>query len=94
MNHLNGYGKCPACGAWNTFYEEKITKDKNTGNYKKIESSEMVKLNDVEVHTYTRYKTNFAELDRVLRRRISTRLFNITWRRAWNRQINFNFADM
>ena len=51
MSHLNGFGKCPACNSWNTFYEEKITKDKSTGSYKKLESSEMIKLNDVEVHS-------------------------------------------
>ena len=79
-SHLNGFGKCPACNSWNTFYEEKITKDKGTGNYRKQEIAEMVKLNDVEVHSYARYKTNFSELDRVLRRRISTR-FTYTFRR-------------
>ena len=62
----NGFGKCPACNAWNTFYEEKITKDKSTGGYKKIESSEMIKLNEVQINTYARQKTNYSELDRVL----------------------------
>ena len=81
MSHLNGFGKCPACNSWNTFYEEKITKDKSTGSYKKLESSEMIKLNDVEVHSYSRYKTNFSELDRVLRRWFSSRFTNsFGWR--------------
>ena len=58
-------GKCPACNAWNTFYEEKIIKDKSTGNYKKVEG-EMIKLNEVQINTYARQKTNYSELDRVL----------------------------
>ena len=66
MNLLNGYGKCPACQAWNTFYEEKIIKDKNNNNVRKSEASEIVKLDSVEVTKYNRYSTKCVELDRVL----------------------------
>lgn len=58
-------GKCPACNSWNTFYEEKIVKTKQTGERKAI-SPEMLKLNSVEVAKYNRYKTGYDELDRVL----------------------------
>lgn len=58
-------GKCPACNSWNTFYEEKIVKTKQSNERKAI-SSEMLKLNSVEVEKYSRYKTGYEELDRVL----------------------------
>lgn len=58
-------GKCPACNQWNTFYEEKVVKDKAT-NQKRALASETVKLNSVETTKYERYKTGYKELDRVL----------------------------
>lgn len=58
-------GKCPACNAWNTFYEEKIVKEKTTGN-KFLAKAETVKLKEVETNKYERYKTGYEELDRVL----------------------------
>lgn len=58
-------GKCPACNAWNTFYEEKIVKEKATGN-KFLAKAETVKLKEVETNKYERYKTGYEELDRVL----------------------------
>lgn len=58
-------GKCPACNQWNTFYEEKVVKDKAT-NQKRALASETVKLNSVETTKYERYKTGYEELDRVL----------------------------
>lgn len=58
-------GKCPACGAWNSFYEEKVVKTKNN-TLKKSETMEVVKLNTVEIAKHERYKTKCEELDRVL----------------------------
>ena len=58
-------GKCPACNEWNTYYEEKIVKDKTTGT-KFLAKAETVKLKEVEVNKYERYKTGYGELDRVL----------------------------
>jgi len=58
-------GKCPACNEWNTYYEEKIIKDKTTGS-KFLAKAETVKLKEVEVNKYERYKTGYGELDRVL----------------------------
>ena len=58
-------GKCPACNEWNTYYEEKLVKEKATGN-KIMAKAEMVKLKEVETNQYERYKTGYEELDRVL----------------------------
>ena len=58
-------GKCPACNSWNTFYEEKIVTSKVSGE-KKVVSAEVKKLNSVEIEKYSRYKTGYEELDRVL----------------------------
>lgn len=58
-------GKCPACGEWNTYYEEKVVKEKSSGQ-RRISASETVKLNSVETSKYERYKTGYEELDRVL----------------------------
>lgn len=59
-------GKCPACNSWNTYYEEKLIKDKIT-NERKAVNAQVVKLKDVEISdTKGRVKTGFEELDRVL----------------------------
>ena len=66
MNLQNGFGKCPACGAWNSFYEEKVIKGKNNTTVKRSEAMEIVKLDTVEITKHERYKTKCEELDRVL----------------------------
>ena len=59
-------GKCPACNSWNTFYEEKIIKDK-VSNERKCVNAEVIKLKDVESNEQIhRVHTGFHELDRVL----------------------------
>lgn len=59
-------GKCPACNSWNTFYEEKIIKDKVSNERKSI-NAEVIKLKDVESNEKIhRVHTGFNELDRVL----------------------------
>lgn len=58
-------GKCPACNAWNSFFEEKLSKD--SGN--KLEKRKSVSpkpLNAVIGKENTRIKTGYDELDRVL----------------------------
>ena len=62
-------GKCPACGEWNSFYEEKVVKDQGkssllVGESKK--SSTPKKLNDFIGKDVLRIKTGINELDRVL----------------------------
>lgn len=58
-------GKCPTCNSWNSFYEEKIAISKFSGE-KRTVSAEVKKLNSVEIEKYSRYKTGYEELDRVL----------------------------
>lgn len=59
-------GKCPACNSWNTFYEEKVIKDKVSNERKSI-NAEVVKLKDVGTsEKINRVHTGFNELDRVL----------------------------
>ena len=86
-------GKCPACGKWNTFVEEKIvgssaSKDKNKPR------SEVVKLNEVEKKTTTRIKTGVQELDRVLGGGFVKGSLTLLRRRTGNWKINFNFANL
>ena len=60
-------GKCPACGEWNSFFEEKaVTSSGNSSKDKNKPRSEVVKLNEVEKRESFRIKTNLGELDRVL----------------------------
>ena len=68
-------GKCPACGAWNSFFEQKVVDSKATsglGARTTATRANTVKLREVEANKYARYKTGFEELDRVLRWRISS----------------------
>ena len=61
-------GKCPACNEWNSFYEEKIVKEKD-GSFsqdKKTKSAKPSKLNSVEGKEAVRSSTGISELDRVL----------------------------
>ena len=60
-------GKCPACNAWNTFYEEKVqTKSASGANVKLKEKAKPRNLNDVEGKLEVRTSTGISELDRVL----------------------------
>ena len=60
-------GKCPACGEWNTFDEEIISKPstKDAGNIDKIKSIP-VAVQDVTSDTEERIDTKSIELNRVL----------------------------
>ena len=42
-------GKCPACNEWNTFVEEKVTKDKKTGLVREQSDAKIVKLKDIQI---------------------------------------------
>ena len=60
-------GKCPACGAWNSFFEEKITKTSGTSSSgEKKKSATPTQLNKVVGNEATRMSTGFKELDMVL----------------------------
>lgn len=60
-------GKCPACGAWNSFFEEKVTKSScGTGSDEKKKSVTPKKLSEVVGTESCRISTGFKELDNVL----------------------------
>lgn len=60
-------GKCPACGSWNTFYEEKLQVTSSSGATLKLkDSAKPMKLNSVEGKEAIRTSTGISELDRVL----------------------------
>ncbi len=62
-------GKCPACGSWNSFFEQKIVESKNSSLKAKPEGSKTnipQKLNSYEAKETIRTSTGFDELDRVL----------------------------
>ncbi len=60
-------GKCPGCGEWNTFVEEKVTAKKG-GSSKKglVKGSKPQKLSEIEVKEEMRMKMPSSELNRVL----------------------------
>lgn len=62
-------GRCPACGEWNSFFEEKVVDSKATsglGARTTATKANTMKLKEVETNNYQRYKTGYDELDRVL----------------------------
>lgn len=58
-------GKCPACQAWNSFYEQKVVETKNREIKDKAKSKPQ-KLNSYEAKETLRINTGFNELNRVL----------------------------
>lgn len=58
-------GKCPACNAWNTFVEEKVTKQGNNKNTI-TKMVDPVSLRSIEQIKISRVSSGFDELDRVL----------------------------
>jgi DNA repair protein RadA/Sms len=61
-------GKCPACNAWNCFFEEKLSKGTSSGMSagEKKKSATPLSLNKVSGSETTRMSTGFNELDMVL----------------------------
>lgn len=60
-------GKCPGCGEWNTFVEEKVNASKGKAGKKGlVKSSRPVKLSEIEIKEETRMKMPSEELNRVL----------------------------
>lgn len=64
-------GKCPSCGAWNTFVEELIRKDskkslRSTQGSKEGIYSKPELLKDIQKKNFARISTEDAEFDRVL----------------------------
>ena len=59
-------GKCPACNAWNTFFEEKVVSTTSSNSSKKKEVTKPIELNKIEGKSEAKTSTGFNELDRVL----------------------------
>ena len=59
-------GKCPACGEWNSFFEEKVITSKNSNGKTNKERVKPIELSKIEGKETTRVSTGFDELDRVL----------------------------
>lgn len=66
-NQQNGFGKCPACNEWNTFFEQKLETKAISNKKEGKENSKPVALKTVEYKEVSRISTGFGELDRVLR---------------------------
>ena len=59
-------GKCPSCNSWNSFVEEKVSKNSKNVKIETTEKNEVIELNKVEHKSTLRIKTGIEELDRVL----------------------------
>ncbi len=62
-------GKCPSCGAWNSFVEQRVAAEKTSAGLKRnssATSTAAVPLNQVKVDRDVRIDTLDAELNRVL----------------------------
>ncbi|MBO7250056.1 MAG: AAA family ATPase, partial [Clostridia bacterium] len=65
-------GKCPSCGAWNSFVEDVVSKEsaapaaqKRTSMLSNKENS-LSPFSELDTPEYTRIQTGLSELDRVL----------------------------
>ncbi len=59
---LKWLGRCPECGAWNSFVEEKASKKRKISSFK----AKILKLSEVRYETKKRLKTGLSEFDLVL----------------------------
>ena len=63
----NWAGKCPACGAWNSFVELKLDSGKGaTGGKNRLERVKPKKITELDMTEEIRLETGISELDRVL----------------------------
>ena len=58
-------GKCPACGQWNSYVEEKVEREKR-GTVKSDQNSSAIPITKIQSGREERILTRIAELDRVL----------------------------
>lgn len=64
---LKWMGKCPSCGAWNSL--EEVVEEAPAASVQKranVRSNPPILLDEYDMPEYMRYKTGYAELDRVL----------------------------
>ncbi len=60
-------GKCPACGSWNSFFEQKVVEEKHgIAKSKDLKHNMPQKLNSYQGKETIRTSTGFGEIDRVL----------------------------
>ncbi len=59
-------GKCPDCGAWNSFAEETIVEDKQSKSLIGEDLVQPVPISSIEITLSDRVSTGIGELDRVL----------------------------
>ena len=63
-------GKCPSCGAWNTFTEETFTDVKITSSSAVVKAAvtgeKAVRFSELDIPEYMRVSTGIGEFDRVL----------------------------
>ncbi len=59
-------GRCPSCGEWNTYIEEKFEKKNERVSFDAAERSQPQKLSDIASADYHRVNTHNEELNRVL----------------------------
>ena len=60
-------GRCPDCGAWNSFEEQAAPSKKgNTRSSQNQKSTKLVPLSDIQINKGFRYESNISEFDRVL----------------------------
>jgi len=62
---LKWLGRCPECGSWNSFVEEKEKKDKK-GRKTSFEKAKVQKLSEIVSKPQKRIKTGLTEFDLVL----------------------------
>jgi DNA repair protein RadA/Sms len=62
-------GRCPSCGAWNSFAEEKFSLPAKAGSFLRQLtgfSSEVLKLKNISVKDFSRYQTAIKEFDNMI----------------------------
>ncbi len=59
-------GKCPDCGAWNTFSEEIVRSEKKGSSVASAPLGKVTPLNQVDAADHQRFSCGIGELDRVL----------------------------
>ncbi len=67
-DYPKAYGKCPSCGAWNSFVEQVVRKDtaKIEHGYELAKESQPIRINEVNAQAETRIDTLNEEFNRVL----------------------------
>lgn len=88
-------GKCPACGSWNSFFEQKVVESKNSSlKPKDLKSNTPQKLNSYEAKETIRTSTGFGELDGVLGGGLVKGSLVLLRRRTRNWKIHINSSDL